>query len=79
MTGRRHGEGASVHRPGQACPISLRRYVDTVTRRPIALLPVEAVTGFALSPDGKALAAGRSDGEILIYGLEEADASVARP
>jgi WD40 repeat protein len=57
------------------------RVFDTATRRTIAVLPAaeEAVTWLALSPDGKALATGRANGEILIYDLNKAVAPAANP
>ena len=42
---------------------------DTIKRLSIARLPIESASALALSPDGGSLAIGRSDGEILIYGV----------
>ena len=54
---------------------------DTVKLKPIAEFPdVEGdVTWLALSPDGRSLATGRADGEIVIYDLVKAVAPVLKP
>jgi WD40 repeat protein len=57
------------------------RVFDTATRRTIAVLPIaeDAATWLALSPDGKSLATGRADGEIVVYDLDKAAVPVANP
>jgi WD40 repeat protein len=57
------------------------RVFDTATRRTIAVLPPsgESATWLAFSPDVKALATGRPNGEILIYDLNKSPAPVVKP
>ena len=57
------------------------RVLDPATHWTIAVLPNDegSVTWLSLSPDGKSLATGRTEGEIRIYDLDQAAAPVANP